>query len=400
MVKRRRGRRIAIGAGVAVVLVLTVPLALKHREILVHFELQKLQSVPEYLKKCLAAPEGTVVHEAVEEYLTTETGRKQYLHVIVDWIVAHLPEGSSASSFLSLERNERVLIHISEPRRRRRSRPPPDDIRQGNLIFGLTKQPMDRWGPRRYEQLQITQELGTMDRLERIVGTQVEFSEYPRLVFAVLRKLDKRDVHLRISPPNQRIDAPEILLEDLKVGPDQNRILAIDNLWFLGESAIPTLQKGLKDPETRFECAKILVEAEDPRSRDAVPVLAAVLRDDPDKEKRRQAVFALGRGAARNPEAIPILTEALQDYSSNVVIEALRAIGRRGQEAESAVPAVTELLKTHWNADIRALSASCLGAIGSSTRSVVAALERAVVEDSSPNVQKVAKTTLTKISGQ
>lgn len=110
-----------------------------------------------------------------------------------------------------------------------------------------------------------------------------------------------------------------------------------------------------EDPEMRRYLALVLGRTRDP---EALPLLTGAL-DDPDEESRIYALWALG--ALGDPAAAPVVVERLEDPDPGIRKTAAYALGAIGQR--SAVPHLEEALEdpvadVRWNA---ALSLASLG---------------------------------------
>ncbi len=82
---------------------------------------------------------------------------------------------------------------------------------------------------------------------------------------------------------------------------------------------------------------------------EAVPALAAILREGPDRADRIEASLALSKMAPASGEAVPALTEALQDQDPFVRMNAAVALLRLGAQARPAVPALLKALDDETN---------------------------------------------------
>ena len=86
-----------------------------------------------------------------------------------------------------------------------------------------------------------------------------------------------------------------------------------------------------------------------PQAEEAVPRLAALLRQDPDTHVRHQAAFTLAKMAPASRTAVPALTEALDDENPFVRINAALALFRLGAEARPAIPALCRVARYRKN---------------------------------------------------
>jgi len=94
--------------------------------------------------------------------------------------------------------------------------------------------------------------------------------------------------------------------------------------------------------------------------------------------------IAGGAGAATLSEEKPLghWLESLENSDAAIRIEALRAIGKLGLEAEKAVPALIARLADD-DANVRAAAAEALGALGPVAKSAIPALLKALTDQGS-----------------
>ncbi|MBZ0297300.1 MAG: HEAT repeat domain-containing protein [Anaerolineae bacterium] len=139
---------------------------------------------------------------------------------------------------------------------------------------------------------------------------------------------------------------------------DDRRIhtLVVDNLVRIGQAAVEPLLMVLDDanPNVRAGAVCALGKLGDPQ---ALGSLVFRLRNDPDPEVRKNAVWALHMG---QQQAVPVLIEALADEDEWVRFGAVIVLSKLGQMA------VTPLIEELHNPDplIRANAAETLGRIG------------------------------------
>src|SRR5438445_268656 len=81
----------------------------------------------------------------------------------------------------------------------------------------------------------------------------------------------------------------------------------------------------------------------------AVPALAAIVAEDPDREARIQASLALLKIGAAARAAVPQLTGALADEEPLVRMNAAMVLAKLRAEARPAVPALIKALKDDSN---------------------------------------------------
>ncbi len=142
---------------------------------------------------------------------------------------------------------------------------------------------------------------------------------------------------------------------------------------------------GSPDPESRRKAANAL-GAIGPDAGEAVPALAAALRDDPDPQVRGDAALALAKMAPASRTAVPALAEALSDENPLTRMNAALALFRLKEEARPAIPALTRAVKDPRNEQylntfavtIREMAVLALGRAGAGTAEVVPALAEAL----------------------
>jgi HEAT repeats len=149
----------------------------------------------------------------------------------------------------------------------------------------------------------------------------------------------------------------------MRLGDSAGRKSAAVVLMQLGvqdRSSIRALVVGLKDDVVDVRvCAAIALRRAGPEARVAVPALVEALKDD-EVTVRGQAAFAL---AAIGSPAVPQLIETLKNPSIDARRLSVIALGKIGQEASSARPALTLLLKDA-DAEIRMSAVEALKKIG------------------------------------
>ncbi len=117
-----------------------------------------------------------------------------------------------------------------------------------------------------------------------------------------------------------------------------------------------------------------------PRARGAVPGLARLLSEDKEAAVRLKAVTALqSLGAENPPAAVPALSQALRDGSSQVRLEAAVALAAIGPQAAEAVPNLTLGLRD-TDRGVRLQAAWTLGRIGPKASPAVQALTAAAYD--------------------
>ena len=104
-------------------------------------------------------------------------------------------------------------------------------------------------------------------------------------------------------------------------------------------------------------------------SEEAVPALAAILTDDPDREMRGEASLALVKIGPAARAAVPALARSLSDPEPHVRMNAAVALHRLGADGRAAVPELLRALGSEDNGvylasygvSIREMAALALG---------------------------------------
>jgi HEAT repeat protein len=117
-------------------------------------------------------------------------------------------------------------------------------------------------------------------------------------------------------------------------------------------------------------------------AEEAVPALAAVMREDPDVTVRIEASLALFRMAPASRSAVPALAEALGDDEPLVRMNAANTLFRLRTDARAAVPALIEAARAPENGGrlltfgvtIREVATLALGRASAGTAEAVPAL--------------------------
>jgi HEAT repeat protein len=194
---------------------------------------------------------------------------------------------------------------------------------------------------------------------------------------------------------------------DLKV-----RHQAIFALGAIGDpagEAVPALAAlMLEDPDRgiRIDSALALSKM-DPASRAAVPELAQALGDS-EPWVRMNAAIALSRLRTDSRPAVPALIEALQDKGNDTDLRAFTctiqemvalALGRASAGSAEGVPALTAALKSAGTVGMRRSAARALGEVGAPARPAVPDLQ-ALLTDRNGDVRETAEEALKKIGGE
>jgi HEAT repeat protein len=234
----------------------------------------------------------------------------------------------------------------------------------------------------------------------------------------------------RIGPPAKpAVPALANLLGDKSVEVRRSSAGALVRLKSHAKAAAPVLLQSLQeeDPFVRIRSARVLIslgqeskrslallgEAFDDNDGDvgmeaslyfgdiglpAIPVLKECLKDK-RVSVRSFAAWALGHVASRcksreeafPPEATKCLIVLLKDEEKAVVAGALYALGRAGESAGEAVPAISECLKhPDWNMRLRA--AGVLKEFGPSAIAAIPALKEALKDDKEQVRREAAET--------
>lgn len=206
------------------------------------------------------------------------------------------------------------------------------------------------------------------------------------------------------------------LIEALKDENEELRSRAVFALVLIGkdkdaEAAVPALEVALKDknPIIRARAAVALAEINPANARSVVSDLVAALKYSgysEDGETQVRAAKILGNLGQNAQKAVPTLSNILKrdcryadPYQIEVCVNTVIALGNIGQVAEAAVPDLIDVLKQErrpWNTELRANTALALGKIGADTSETVAALV-AALGDGSQEVRSSAAIALEKI---
>ena len=173
---------------------------------------------------------------------------------------------------------------------------------------------------------------------------------------------------------------------------------AVAALVSIGEPAIPALIEAAGDESRSVRTgASTALRKMGPAK---LPFLIKALKHENRKvrEAAAQGLYGLGPEAA---EAIPDLTEALQDTDAFVRQWAATALERiahsLGPAVSIAVPGLIDLLR-EGDYMVREWAAHALGSIGSSAEAAIPSLTEALLDDV-PSVRDAASDALDKIQG-
>ncbi|MHC4984071.1 MAG: HEAT repeat domain-containing protein [Planctomycetota bacterium] len=215
----------------------------------------------------------------------------------------------------------------------------------------------------------------------------------PALVVAlgeVMAATEALAAQARRAPPARPIMAPY-----------QNSLrTAISSIGPATKKEVPALTKLLLEHEkakVRQTAAVALRQSEPgPEIREAVPALAAALRDK-EVGVRICAVIALQSIGLYAKEAVPALTAATRDADATVRNYASGALDSIRQ-AEQRMVSMIEALK-HERALVRQTTAEALGRMGPKASEAIPALQEAL-RDENEDVRKAAAEALKKIQGE
>jgi HEAT repeat protein len=131
-------------------------------------------------------------------------------------------------------------------------------------------------------------------------------------------------------------------IQDLKDPSRDARAVAAEVIGDMGpaaRAALPALQEAMKDPDPNVRCFAMTAFNEVGRTEAELVVVREVLRSDDDQ--RHCILLGLGR----NPAAAPVLVEALKDHEPWIRSTAAQSLGSIGPEAKDAIPALTQALQ-------------------------------------------------------
>jgi HEAT repeat protein len=113
-------------------------------------------------------------------------------------------------------------------------------------------------------------------------------------------------------------------------------LAALHTVADLGESAVPLLVEGLKDPKSRYWAEVALAEM-GPEAAAAVEPLTAVAADG-EPEERLQAILALASIGEKASSAAPVLVKAIESNDATLRLAAAFALGRsRSGDADACL---------------------------------------------------------------
>src|SRR5262249_16518603 len=146
-------------------------------------------------------------------------------------------------------------------------------------------------------------------------------------------------------------------------------------------------------PEVRREIAQ-LFRLMGTEAKDAISNLRDALKEDKDNDVRAAAAPALGRMGRDAKSAIPTLAAPLPDPQPPAPrLAAAGALPQSGADAREAVPALIDALKDE-DRYTRSYAAVTLGKIGEDAQSAVVPLGELLQKDPLPEVRGTAADTL------
>lgn len=169
---------------------------------------------------------------------------------------------------------------------------------------------------------------------------------------ALIKLLKHQDENIRIvaiailgeigEGATEAIPFLEEVLRDRREENSDSRIVVVDALGKMGQTAVPALIVALRDEEgsVRYSAASALRQIGKP----AVLALIVALKDR-DSGVRSNAAWVLGTIGEGAKDAVPALIAALKDQNWRVRYHAASALGRIGKEAKDAVPQLTIAVK-------------------------------------------------------
>jgi HEAT repeat protein len=191
-----------------------------------------------------------------------------------------------------------------------------------------------RWDFRNKIREEFVRELGRIG--------PVASSAIPALIIQMKRgNPEAADALVSIGPEAVSALKSELDNEDKKV-----RRTAAEALVRIGPAAVPELIKAKKYGKDDYRHGAIeVLDRIRPAAIEAVPSLLAVLKDEGERGRHRDAAEILGWLGPVTPEIVPALIEALKSENYKVI----NALGEIGPEAEEAVPLLVQLVKGSEN---------------------------------------------------
>jgi len=178
------------------------------------------------------------------------------------------------------------------------------------------------------------------------------------------------------------------------------RLAAVDAIEPLSRDAapvLPLLVRAMQDGNNfvRWSSARVVGKVGPVNTELTVPVLVRLLSDeDLDVELAAAAALTLYGSAA--VDAVPALAAAVGAGDVERRVAAIHALQTIGRDAQPAIPMMTDAL-ANKDPRVRRAAAEALGQFGPAARSATAALER-VLTDIDPDVRKIAADALLAVS--
>jgi HEAT repeat protein len=197
----------------------------------------------------------------------------------------------------------------------------------------------------------------------------------------------------------------KILHEDPELRKRQAALLVMEFTGAKVKRIVPALLKEMREnseESIRARCAELVIklrDEKDPTDRLIDPLIAA-MKQDKSPAVRETAAGSLGKLGQGGTKVVTELTEALGDKEPRVRAAVAESIGQfcrtDPEMARDAVPKLTELLQDA-DANVRVQSAFALGRMGSNAAPAVSVLAKLVVSDKEARVRKEAAKTLADI---
>ena len=231
---------------------------------------------------------------------------------------------------------------------------------------------------------------GNLNQRLRALSELSRTRDPDEMVLAVFQAaLQDRDARIRAGTvdaiarfgPKAKATIPRLLelIDDEELAGSSNQRgtddPVIDALASMGSEAVPGLAAILKDdkkaPKTRFRAAKGLTRM-GRKARTVLPTLEEAMEDRilPIATESACAYVLAGGDATK---ALPVVRQGLKHKSEFVVWNSASAVERMGARAKRMVPDLLPLLK-HEDREIRIVAALALSKMGSAARPAVPAL--------------------------
>jgi HEAT repeat protein len=195
----------------------------------------------------------------------------------------------------------------------------------------------------------------------------------------------------------------KILHEDPELRKRQAALLVLEFTGAKVKRIVPALLKEMRENSEdtiRARCAELVVKLKEENPERLIDPLIAAMKQDKSPAVREAAATSLGKLARGGSKEVVELGEALKDKEPRVRAAAAEALGQHcrvdSQIAQDAVPRLTELLQDA-DANVRVQSAFALGRMGTTAAPAVAVLAKLVVNDKVASVRKEAAKTLAAI---